>query len=259
MDYQKLAEEIRVNGLVTIPNVYSKDACRLYKEKADEVITKFIEQKKFLINQNCQYIINPFRHSEIFLDLLINEPTDNLLKILIDDDYVVINATMNNRKIRPDITTGYQKSLGDDWHTDSRYYDGGKRLDRGFGYLMCVMLDDFSEVNAGTHYVPGSHLLRTFPERQGNYKYNILTGEAGTVVVMDSGTWHRSGPPSPYNRWAVFNLFGPWYMKPYFDFPKMFSPEVASTLPKQIKKLLHFNTIPPRDEDERLSTLVREF
>ncbi len=257
MDYQKLAEEVRINGLVTLSGVYTREECNRFKKRADEIITEFVAEKKFLIHQNCQYIFSPFRLDPDFFNLLINDPTDNLLKILLDDDYVLIQATMNNRKNRTDIETGHHKSLGDDWHTDSRYLDG-RRLDRGFGYLMAVMLDDFTEENGGTHYVPGSHLIRSVPERQGNYKYNVLAGTAGTVVVMDSGMWHRSGPSSNQDRWAVFNVFGPWFMKPYYDYPKMLGPELGATLSKRTRKLLHYTSIPPLNEDERVNTLIRE-
>jgi ectoine hydroxylase-related dioxygenase (phytanoyl-CoA dioxygenase family) len=227
-----------------------------FKEKADAVIDSFILRQSTLIHPNCQYIINPFRHDADLMALVINEQTDQILKILIDEDYVLINATLNNRRLRTDLPLGYKKALGDDWHSDSRYLDG-RRLERGFGYLMAVMLDDFTKRNGGTHYVPRSHLRRDIPDRNGDYDYAVLEGEAGTVVVMDSGLWHRAGPSSLDSRWAVFNLFGPWFMKPYFDYPKMIGTEGGKLLTPTLRKLFHFNSIPPLDENENLSTLIK--
>ncbi len=256
MDIQAAADEVRKNGLIYLPGLYSKQECQKFKSKADNIISKFIEKKSTLLNQNCQYIVNPFRHDPDLYELLMNDTTDELLKVLLDEDYVVVNATLNNRKFRTDFETGYPKSLGDDWHTDSRYL-GGKRLDQGFGFLMLIMLDDFKKDNGATHYVPGSHLLRERPERQADYKHEVIEGEAGTVVIIDSGVWHRSGKPSTQDRWGVFNLYGPWFMKPYFDYPKMVGQEYGEKLSARTKKLLHFNSVPPLNEDERLSTLVK--
>ena len=257
MDFQAAADEIRAKGLITLKGLYSKDECLKFKEIANKVVSGFIEKKSPLIHQNCQFIINPFRHDKSFYPLLTNDTIDSILKILLDEDYVLINATMNNRRFRNDYETGYAKSLGDNWHTDSRYL-GGKRLDEGFGYLVCVMLDDFKKENGGTLYVPGSHLVRTIPDRQGNYEHEVLEGEAGTVVILDSGIWHRAGDSTPQDRWAVFNLFGPWFMKPYFDFPKIVGEEEGKKLSSRYRRLLHFNSIPPLNEDERMSTLSKE-
>ncbi len=258
MDFHKAAKEVRENGLIQIPGVYSKKKCEEYKKIADRIINRFIEKKSTLIHQDCQYIINPFRHDPAMMELLTNEIVDGLLKILLDPDYVLINATLNNRRHRTDFDTGYQKSLGDNWHTDSRYLYG-ERLDQGFGYLMVVMLDDFRKENGGTHYVPGSHKLRSIPEREGKYEDKILEGEAGTMVIMDSGVWHKAGGSSLQDRWAVFNLFGPWFMKPYYRFADMMGTEFGQKTNTTIRRLLHYNSIPPLNEDESLSTLIKEY
>ena len=56
------------------------------------------------------------------------------------------------------------------------------------------MLEDFCSDNGATQYVPGSHLTRSVPKRNGTYDFKRIEGRAGSIVIMDSGTWHRSGP-----------------------------------------------------------------
>ncbi len=116
------------------------------------------------------------------------------------------------------------------------------------------MLDPFTRENGGTHYIPGSHKRRDRPERQGDYAYEVLTGDPGTMVVFDSGLWHRGGPSSGERRWGVFNLYGPWFVKPYFDYPKMLGQQAG----KNIRRILHYTSQPPVDETVRTNTLVRE-
>jgi ectoine hydroxylase-related dioxygenase (phytanoyl-CoA dioxygenase family) len=57
------------------------------------------------------------------------------------------------------------------------------------------MLDDFSETNGATRVVPGSHRSRApqfaMADRRADHpKQVLLTGKAGTVVVMNSHLWH---------------------------------------------------------------------
>ena len=86
--------------------------------------------------------------------------------------------------------------------------------------------------------------------------FKQILGEQGTVVIFDTGLWHRAGTPSrKFSRWSIFALYGPWFMKPYYDFPNMFKKNCK--LSKNLKKLLHFNSVPPKNELERTNTLQK--
>lgn len=251
-------QEIRKNGLVYFPGLYTSQKCEEVKSKCARIMERFVDEgKPFFARYECQTIYNPFRHDPTLIDLLYHPTVDVLLKQLIDEDYVLIQTSILNRHIRPDLKTQDYKVPGNDWHTDSRYV-GGQRLAAGFSYLVCVMFDDFTSINGATQYVPGSHLSREIPERQGNYSYQSFQGQAGTVVVMDSGVWHRSGESTDRDRWSMFSIYGPWFMKPYYRYWDMLGKEYGETLSPPLKRLLHYNCIPPFHEDERISTLSKE-
>ena len=72
--------------------------------------------------------------------------------------------------------------MGDKWHTDSRYLDS-KRLDKGFGYLVIIMLEDFNKNNGCTKYVPKSHFNRERPKRNKNYNFNFDLARLGTTII----------------------------------------------------------------------------
>ncbi len=53
------------------------------------------------------------------------------------------------------------------------------------------MLDDFTEDNGALRIVPGSHLWKRLPEPGAVVEGEVLvTGKAGTVVVMNAHMWH---------------------------------------------------------------------
>ena len=54
----------------------------------------------------------------------------------------------------------------------------------------------------------------------------------------------------------MYAYYGPWFMKPYFRFPDMLKKN-RNLINKKIKKILHFNSTPPLNDDERLHTVVK--
>ena len=63
--------------------------------------------------------------------------------------------------------------------------------ERGFWVCNTVwMLDDFTETNGALRVVPGSHTLGRLPGEGAVAGERLVTGEAGTVVVMNAHLWH---------------------------------------------------------------------
>ena len=245
-------------GITYIKNVFSKSECNKFIKRFEKLTIEF-EKKQKLGNQG-QTIQNYFVYDKKLLKFLFIKKVDQILKKVIDEDYVLINSSLTNRFNRKDKlnkNSSHLNNLGGKWHHDSRII-GGKRLDKGFSYTMLIMFDKFTEQNGCTEYIEKSHLIRNkFPKKNRNYKNNKkIVGEQGTVVLFDTGLWHRAGPPSSnMSRWSIFAYYGPWFMKPYFDFPSMFKKNKG--LDKYMKKLLHFNSIPPKNELKGTRTLKK--
>lgn len=238
-------EELREIGLTIIPDAYSKEQVDLYVERIGAIAGPMVG--------DTQNVWSFFRHDWVLFGLVHHPTLDAILKTVLDQDYTLTAADVINRQ-----KAGEASNFANDWHTDSRYLGGDVRLDAGFSYSVVIMLDDFTEKNGGTHYIPGSHKLRQRPDRQADYPHMVLTGKAGTMAIFDSGLWHRGGSSSDQRRWGVFNLYSPWFVKPYFDYPKMMGPEFGQRAPKELRRLLHYNSQPPVDDSERTNTLVRE-
>ena len=254
-DVGKLVELIKEEGLVILPEVYSGKQCEKFVLRCEDLKNKLLNKNFNIVSNETIFIINYFRHDNNLLDLLSNSSFDKLLRQLIDQDYVLAASNLINKTISNNICKN-AISPGRDWHTDSRIV-GGKRLAEGFSYQVIVMLEDFNCENGATQYIPGSHLTRKVPERNGNYEYKNIEGLAGSVVIMDSGTWHRSGPASNKSRWGVFSLYTPWFMKPYYRYPEMLGDQFGENLSPVLKQILHYDSIPPLNDEERIATLKR--
>ena len=116
------------------------------------------------------------------------------------------------------------------------------------GYWVCNtvwMLDDFTNENGAIRMVPGSHQWGKLPQdaladpTQPHVNEILLTGTAGTVVVMNAHMWHggtanRTAAP----RRAMHGFFCRWD-KPQQQYQKrLIGPELQSRFSPELRRLL---------------------
>lgn len=107
------------------------------------------------------------------------------------------------------------------------------------------MLDDFTTDNGALRTVPGSHRLRKLPQQalkdpSAPHSDEVLvTGKAGTVIVMNSHMWHggtanRTAKP----RCALHAFYARWD-KPQQQYQKkLLAPALQARLSPELRQLL---------------------
>ena len=104
------------------------------------------------------------------------------------------------------------------------------------------MLDDFTAENGATRVVPGSHrwqgvspagLYATYPGER------LVTGPAGTVVVMNAHMWHGGTPNRTASPRRAMHVYFTRWDKPQQQYQKqLLSPEVQARLSPEARQLL---------------------
>ena len=79
--------------------------------------------------------------------------------------------------------------------------------------------------------------------------------KSGSICLMDTGVIHRGGASTTTSRWSIFNIYTPWFVKPYFNYKKLLGNK-AKKLKNHEKKILHFFSEPPKSQNERINTLI---
>jgi hypothetical protein len=179
------------------------------------------------------------------------------MKKLIDDDYVLISPSARNPLIRAELPEG-KKTSGFGWHTDSRVADkeSAKLYTPSMNFYAALAIEPFTKKNAATKYIPHSHLAYQRPrDREAALAHETLEVSAGTLIFYDAALWHRVGVPTKFSRWSIFNMYGPWFMKPYFNFLDNLTDAEIQRLPPLVRKILHATSIPPKNQHERVNTL----
>ncbi len=248
---KKIKFEINRKGFCIIPNIFDDKKCKVSIDSIEKILFKRLKNKEHVGNLTTRWVYNYFLETPKLLNLVNNEKIDEIMKFLIDKDYTLIASNAQDGSINKKFKNAKDKITGGNWHQDSRFV-GGKRLHKGFSFLLITALDDFEVDSAATQYIPYSHnknyKLNSFR------KYKSIIMKKGSICIMDSGLWHRRGIPNEKRRWGIFTLYGPWFMKPYFNYEKMMGKKF-SNLSKQVKKILHFNSTPPISHKERIGTL----
>lgn len=249
---------INKNGYVIIKNVYKKKFTKIFKRRLEKILTKRIKKNAKVGNETNQVLYNYFNDDTYLLRLIYNKKIDPILKKLLDENYVLQSSNAQNRILNKFKISKKKsgKGIGSTWHTDSRYL-GGKRLNKGFSYLVIIALDSFTKENGPTKIIPKSINYLDKPPRQisnnTNHKIHELLMDEGSVCIMDTGVWHKGGKSTINSRWSIFSIYSGWFVKPYFNY----RPLLKKIKNKNYRKILHEYSTPPEMDEERSHTVVK--
>jgi len=137
---------------------------------------------EFRPEPGARRLANLVDKGSVFADLIVMPEILECIGHVIGPDYKL--SSFNARSANP------HNAESQPLHADS-----GAVADES-GYWVCNtiwMLDDFTAENGATRMIPRSHTWRRLPE-PGMTEFvpgeELVTGEAGTVVVMNTHMWH---------------------------------------------------------------------
>ena len=148
----------------------------LWTEEGDEAGTEFRSEP------GTRRLANLVDKGAMFADLVSTPKILECIEHVIGPRYKL--SSLNARSTNP------RNGESQPWHADA----GAIADERGYWVCNSVwMLDDFTEDNGATRMIPRSHTWRRLPE-PGNARSlpdeALVTGKAGTVVIMNAHMWH---------------------------------------------------------------------
>lgn len=115
-----------------------------------------------------------------------------------------------------------------------------------------VALDDFSEENGATYFLPGSHLSLEVPDEEHFFANAVRAlPRAGEAIIFNARTFHYGGiNTTDRARHAItLNVCRNW-MKQRFDYPRMLSAEQLDTLGPVGRRFVGMDSRIPASLDE---------
>ena len=178
---------------------------------------------------------------KICAHLIENPILLRLVRSMLDEDCVLsdISAT----------SIGPHSGGSGAWHIDSPLTQMPEPLPEiPLAVQNVWILDDFTSDNGATHVVPGSHLSLKKPPwgYQDIDNDVILSAPAGSLAMWTSHTWHKSGENITDDpRRAILGYYVRSWIKPWSDFTKILSPEIAKSYSPTARYLLGYSANSP--------------
>ena len=251
---KSIIKKINSKGYCIIKNVFNKADIKKYKEKIKFIYKKRREKGESIGSTNNQCLYNFFKEDLRLMPLVFIKKLDPILKKIIEKNYVLQSSNAQNRMVEEMKTNNKAFKIGNTWHTDSRYVNN-KRISNSFSYLVIIALEDFTKDTASTQFIENSLKYFNKPKRFHNKKYKTLIMKSGSACIMDTGIVHRGGEPKNKSRWSIFNIYTPWFVKPYFNYKGLLKNKVTK-LNSNEKKVLHYFSEPPISHNDRINTIL---
>jgi ectoine hydroxylase-related dioxygenase (phytanoyl-CoA dioxygenase family) len=179
--------------------------------------------------------------------------SDSFSELLASDELMApINSTLGESSLvyaytsssMPPSESNYSARI----HVDSPRVIPGYPTNLG----IIVLLDDFTEENGATYFLPQSHERLDQPSEEEFFKNaKRLIAKAGSVCYFNSRTWHAGGVNKTKNwRHALTINMCRGYMRQRLNFPSFLSGRNVSHLPEKALQKLGFFAQAPGSLDE---------
>lgn len=133
-------------------------------------------------------------------------------------------------------------------HVDSPRFIPGYWTNAG----MMLALDDYTEENGATYFLPGSHKSPDVPSQEHFFQQaQRAFPRAGDAVVFSARTWHMGGQNRTETpRHAVTMNICRSFMRQRFDYPRLVPEEIVNQLGSVGKRFLGFHVRVPVSLEE---------
>lgn len=203
---------IQEYGLTIVPDVLTGDVLKRTREalyRAAESDRSRGRESKFSLDyehdNTNQRVWNVLSRDPLFEDMAFHQVAVDYVKAVLGWPALLgnISANITGPGGGEMILHADQIFVPEPWSTEPQ----------GMNVAWCV--DDFTEENGATRFVPGSHKLNRAPrEDEADVATVPMAAPAGSVVVFESRVWHKTGHNSTKSETRA-GVFG-WYTKPIY-------------------------------------------
>lgn len=223
-------------GYMALPGFMSADFLEGLQRRVKELFAEEGEQAgaEFRQEPQTQRLANLVNKGEIFERVIAAPEILERVGHVLGPEFKL--SSLNARSANPH----------SDWVQPLHCDVGAIADEKGYWVANTVwMLDDFTPENGALRVVPGSHQWKQLPQQvlqdplASHPQENLITGAAGTVVVMNAHAWHggtANRTPAPRCALHAFYTRGDKPQQQYQK--KLLSKEVQQRLTPTLRKIL---------------------
>lgn len=177
-------------------------------------------------------VFHLFNLDPVFVEMIAHPSALFFVRALLGDDFLISNFSAN-------ITAPGSARM--QLHADQGYVMPPWPAEP-LACNVAWLLDDFTEENGGTRYVPRSHLKGQNPQASDEVASVPISAPAGSLLVMDGRLWHQTGAnQSPdTRRAALFGYYVRRWLRPQINWNAALWPETVARLTPGFLHLLGY-------------------
>ena len=227
------------DGMVLIKNLIPCSLIKQFKNEIKIAIQKETEFHGTNKHQDNGMILCCVKYGGNFLKIFENDKLFKPFELILGKDCIIYSNTSSSM---PPRKSNYSKRIHIDCPID---YPNNFPL-----RMQClILLDDFTDDNGATWFLPNSHLLKVKPE--DSFFYNNakrLNAKAGSVLYLNPKIWHAGGDNNT-DLWrdAFTIVMTRPFCKQRMDIPNILGKVNVNNKAK--KRLGYYNTIPKSYKD----------
>jgi ectoine hydroxylase-related dioxygenase (phytanoyl-CoA dioxygenase family) len=228
--------QLDTDGYLVLENLMGESLLDRVRRRVDELFEQEGDQagSEFKQEPGSRRLANLVDKGELFEDVIQTPRVLECMEHVLGPRFKL--SSLNVRSADPE--NGWAQPL----HADS----GALADDRGYWVCNSVwILDDFTLENGATRLVPGSHRWGRIPQDVVTDLYAphpqemLLTGRAGTVVVMNAHMWHGGTANRTAAHRRAMHVYYTRWDKPQQQYQKqLLRSEVQSRLSPESRRLL---------------------
>lgn len=236
ISFEKHIYELETLGFTIVPNIFSSELVIRLKEKLKIALEEDNKMFSDKAGKNPDLIVDLTIHNHDFLKALDNDVIQEIFSRMLGNDAILYSYT--STILKPDTVGGVR-----DIHIDTNKFIPNYVT----GIVMTMALDDFTEENGATLYLPGSHVLNAAPEEEIFSKNSLSTArKAGDALFFNPRVFHRAGINKTNNiRYGITAYATRAFIKQRFDFPRMVPKETLKVLSERMIRFLGFHSRVP--------------
>lgn len=189
---------------------------------------------EFRTEENARRLANLVDKGEVFRQAIMRKEILELVASVLGENFKL--ASLNVRSANP------ESASVQPFHVDMGLLPDSK----GYSTCNCVwMLDDFTIENGALRVIPGSHRWGkkpqdALPDVYAHHPQEVLiTGQAGTVVVMNAHAWHGgTANRTPRERRALHSFYVRHDIPQQQYQKKLLRPKTQAALSPELRRLL---------------------
>jgi len=240
-DKEKFIAEINTQGYSIVRNALPSEFIQKAKQELEIAMEKEILYHKGKNYSDFGMVLLCSLYDKIFCDLFDLPLVSNPFNAILGDGCIVYAYTSSSM---PPDGSNFSKRI----HVDSPRIIPNYITNMG----ATILLDDFTEENGATWFLPNSQERLDAPTEKEFYNNALrLIEKAGAIWFFNARIWHAGGSnlSSKWRHAITINMVRPW-MKQRIDIPKAMSVIPNLDISEVAKQKLGFFTQIPENYDE---------